>query len=71
MYSKAMYWNSIYAGTLTDAATVEKDFFADVTRLRPSYVAENKTRVFISYHDGPDFILYTLPIAYKKYITEG
>ena len=68
MYCKAVYWNHIYSGAIRDAATVEESFLYDLARLRPSYVTENKTRVFVSFHDGSEFIYYTMPIEYKKQV---
>ena len=69
MFCKATYLYSIYTGALDNPRDVAKSFFEHAARLRPADVRENSKRLFVAYHDGPRFILYTLPLFYKKFIT--
>ena len=71
MYKKAMYPNSIYAGTATDPDDVVRDFIRDLSIRRPACITENSTRVFVTFTSGCSLTAYTLPLEYKKYIQEA
>jgi len=70
MFSKAVYWHSIYSGATTDPAAVARDFLQDIRRARPVFVGENKSRLFVTFRDSERMTAYALPLAYKAYIPE-
>lgn len=70
MYMLAMYYHSIYAGTVTDPQKVLTAFLNDNNTMAPVSITENNTRVFITYKTSEYLYAYTLPLEYKKYIQE-
>ena len=69
MYKKAIYKYHRYCGTYTDKEKVISDFMQDI-KTKPTAVRENKTRVFVSFHDEKYQCMYTLPISYKQYVNQ-
>ena len=69
MYKKAIYKYHQYCGTYTDKEKVIADFMQDI-KTKPTAVTENKTRVFVSFHDEKYQCMYTLAISYKQYIKQ-
>ena len=70
-FSKAVYKWSIYAGTLTDPEKVIADFMLDISSRKPANVEHNNTMLFVWFKDINYMYMYSLPIAYKKYVVEG
>ena len=67
LFSKAVYQNHIYAGTINDPETVHNDFMQDITNKRPACVAANSRSVYVSFNDGGYLAAYMLPLEYIKY----
>lgn len=68
VFTKSVYLQSIYAGAVRDPLTVIEDFLADLHLATPVFVGENMTRVFVTFRDSGRMAVYSLPLAYKKYI---
>ena len=70
MYKKDCFKYYTPCGSITGKQQVVADFMEDIKNCKPVNITERKTSITVCFDSIKYTCLYTLPIAYKKYITE-